>query len=446
MDRSVASRSPAAKVGPLVSSQAAVDKPLNDIAASLIADDEADQAVNPVTRHVDDAWLGGVCQALENRLGWPTWATRLIFLGLSLWLWLGVAIYAVLWLLIPAAEPPRAIGLISASRRGYRPVWRANRWQHVLIGGALVLYGIGAASLMVTLGRSWTPLDGLNWLIDDAFAVLGVLIGGAWIWRQRDQLPYLPSAGAGWVALGKSTGGFLIAAAAVVATGWVRFGPTVAWQWLMVAGVTLIVAVLMTAPWLFRQDTRVAGREAALIEQTKADMAAHLHDSVLQTLALIQHQAKDAKAVATLARRQERELRNWLYGDPIDEPSLAVLLKAEAAEIEDAHGVPVNVVTVGDAEMTPALDALVRAAREAMLNAAKHSGAPRVDVFSEVTDEQAEVFVRDRGRGFDPSTVAEDRMGLRGSILDRMHRYGGVVGLRSTVGHGTEVRLTMRRS
>ncbi|MDR0417252.1 MAG: histidine kinase, partial [Propionibacteriaceae bacterium] len=186
-------------------------------------------------------------------------------------------------------------------------------------------------------------------------------------------------------------------------------------------------------------------REEELVEQAKADVAAHLHDSVLQTLAMIQRQSGDAKAVAHLARRQERELRSWLYGDAVDAESLKAALRATAAEIEDTYSVPVDIVTVGDAELTPSLDALVRAAREAILNAAKHSGADRIDVYSEVGQDAVEVFVRDRGRGFDAGHVGEDRMGIRGSILDRMHRYGGQVGLRSTVGEGTEVRLEMGR-
>jgi signal transduction histidine kinase len=172
-------------------------------------------------------------------------------------------------------------------------------------------------------------------------------------------------------------------------------------------------------------------------------MAAHLHDSVLQTLALIQRQSEDPKAVQQLARRQERELRTWLYGEEAAESSLKAALIAAAAEVEDERGVPVEVVVVGDSDTSEAVQALVRAAREAMVNAAKHSGADKIDVYAEVFDGVAEVFVRDRGQGFDLDAVAEDRMGVKGSIIDRMVRHGGRAVVRSTPGEGTEVRLEM---
>ena len=176
-------------------------------------------------------------------------------------------------------------------------------------------------------------------------------------------------------------------------------------------------------------------------------MAAHLHDSVLQTLALIQKHASDGRMVATLARAQERDLRSWLYGETAPpDTSVASALKAAAAEVEDGHGVPVEVVTVGDAPVTDRLRPLVLAAREAMVNAAKHSGAEQVDVFAECTDAQVEVFVRDRGRGFDEASVPEDRLGVRNSIVDRMRRHGGTAVIRTAPGDGTEVRLDMSTS
>jgi signal transduction histidine kinase len=148
--------------------------------------------------------------------------------------------------------------------------------------------------------------------------------------------------------------------------------------------------------------------------------------------------------VATLARAQERDLRGWLYDDQAHpETSVAAALKAAAAEVEDAHGVPVDVVTVGDTAVTDRLRPLVLAAREAMVNAAKHSGADKVDVFAESTGRRTEVFVRDRGRGFDPDAVAEDRLGVRNSIVDRMRRHGGNAEIRSVPGDGTEVRLSL---
>ena len=173
-------------------------------------------------------------------------------------------------------------------------------------------------------------------------------------------------------------------------------------------------------------------------------MAAHLHDSVLQTLALIQKNAHDATTVARLARSQERDLRTWLFSDDApDTATLAGALKEMAAEVEAVHPVLVDVVTVGDCPLGEAVRPIALATREAVVNAAKHAGVPRVDVYAEVAPGGVDVFVRDRGAGFDPEGVAADRHGVRSSILDRMHRHGGRAEVRSTPGEGTEVRLHM---
>ena len=144
--------------------------------------------------------------------------------------------------------------------------------------------------------------------------------------------------------------------------------------------------------------------------------------------------------------QQERELRQWLYGDTRDASTFHSALTAAASEIEDERGIPIDIVIVGDdPPLDGALDAMVRAAREAMLNAAKHSGADRVDVYAEVDDASVQTYVRDRGAGFDPATIDESRMGIRGSITDRMERYGGTAQLRTSPGEGTEIRLEMHR-
>ena len=217
----------------------------------------------------------------------------------------------------------------------------------------------------------------------------------------------------------------------------------------VVAGVLGVAGLaLMVGPWLFRLVGDLSEERAARVRsQERADMAAHLHDSVLQTLALIQKHAADGRTVATLARAQERDLRSWLYGETAPpDTSVASALRAAAAEVEDGHGVPVEVVTVGDAPVSDRLRPLVLAAREAMVNAAKHSGAEQVDVYAECADAQVEVFVRDRGRGFDESSVPEDRLGVRNSIVDRMRRHGGTAAIRTAPGDGTEVRLAMSTS
>ncbi|HQK61204.1 MAG TPA: ATP-binding protein, partial [Dermatophilaceae bacterium] len=174
----------------------------------------------------------------------------------------------------------------------------------------------------------------------------------------------------------------------------------------------------------------------------RADIAAHLHDSVLQTLALIQRRADDPTVVAGLARRQERELRAWLYGGESRESnSLAAAVAAEIHEVEDEHGVPVEIVVTGDRTMEEAGDALVKATREAVLNAVRH-GRPPVSVFMEVGPSGVEVFVRDHGDGFEMSDIGDDRLGVRESIIGRMKRAEGTARIRR-LENGTEVSLTL---
>ncbi len=178
-------------------------------------------------------------------------------------------------------------------------------------------------------------------------------------------------------------------------------------------------------------------------------MAAHLHDSVLQTLALIQRTADDPRAVVAMARRQERELRGWLYdhqeNDPDGPETLTAALTRAGEEVEGLHGVPVEVVTVGDCPLDEPLQAMVAAAREAMVNAAIWSGAPTISVYSEVRDDAASVFVRDWGKGFDLDSVGPDHHGISDSIVGRMTRHGGTTVVRTSPGDGTEVQLRVNR-
>lgn len=212
------------------------------------------------------------------------------------------------------------------------------------------------------------------------------------------------------------------------------------------AAVILVVLAILFGPWFVRLIRSLSFERAARIrEQERAEVAAHLHDSVLQTLALIQTRSSDSAAVATLARRQERELRRWLFERPGSRAgdSVKTALEMAAGEVEELHGVPVEVVIVGDGAVDARVDALVQAAREAMTNAAKFAGSGRVDLYAEVEPARVEVFVRDRGVGFDPGSISPDRRGVRDSIIGRMHRHGGRVALHSAPGEGTEVDLVM---
>ncbi|MGH3682155.1 MAG: sensor histidine kinase, partial [Natronosporangium sp.] len=209
---------------------------------------------------------------------------------------------------------------------------------------------------------------------------------------------------------------------------------------LALAGVGLVAApVLWRIFGALREE-----REARIREQERAEFAAMVHDQVLHTLALIQRNVATGSAAHRLARAQERTLRGWLYqstGSPTEQ--LGAALQEVAGEVEDAYAVTVEVVVVGDAATGERVEALVAAAREALVNAARHAGVPTVSLYAEVEPEQASVFVRDRGAGFDPQAVDPSRHGVRGSIIGRMERHGGRADIISAPGEGTEVRLTM---
>jgi signal transduction histidine kinase len=217
----------------------------------------------------------------------------------------------------------------------------------------------------------------------------------------------------------------------------------------LVAGAAVLAGLaLLSAPlwWRLVADLTEERRER-IRSQERADLAAHLHDSVLQTLALIQRHSDSPREVARLARGQERELRTWLYRpEDRQQSKLAAALEAVAGEVEDAYVVQVESVVVGDAEVDDRLGAVVQATREALVNAAKHAGVGTISLYAEVEPEEVTVFVRDRGTGFDPETVGDDRHGVRGSIVGRMERHGGTAAIRSTPGSGTEVELSMDRS
>jgi signal transduction histidine kinase len=213
------------------------------------------------------------------------------------------------------------------------------------------------------------------------------------------------------------------------------------------AGLLALVGAVV-GPWLFLLTRMVTRERAARVRaEARAEVATHLHDSVLQTLALIQRRADDPGEVARLARHSERDLRAWLYPTAADGDragGLAAALLAVAAEVEDAFGVSVELVTVGGCPLDRRTRAVLGATREALVNAAKHAGVAQVSVFAEVADGELLVAVRDRGRGFDPATgVGPARRGIADSIVGRMRRHDGTATIRSTIGQGTEVELRM---
>src|SRR6478735_2235172 len=411
---------------------------------------EASEERPRATRVAEGAWLGGVCTGLARHLGWPLLAVRIAFVALATFQFIGVIAYGALWLLLPPESTVKAPGLESASRTGMRDQTKPKRridWGMLL---ALIALGVGLLWIMQNTGLGVSSQ--LFWPV--AFACAGAAL----VWRQADSAQQkrwrAEAGGRAWLAPFVASGGWPALVRVIVGLGLVgaAFGIVIAQQGELdqlprvMAMTTLALAGLavVIAPWLHRSRSALNQARADKVRaDARADMAAHLHDSVLQTLALIQRQSDDPKAVQQLARRQERELRNWLYDEELPEATLKAALTAAAAEVEDERGVPVELVTVGDCDTSDAIQALVRAAREAMVNAAKHSGADKIDVYAEVFDGVAEVFVRDRGQGFDLDAVAEDRMGVKGSIIDRMVRHGGRAVVRSTPGEGTEVRLEM---
>jgi signal transduction histidine kinase len=213
---------------------------------------------------------------------------------------------------------------------------------------------------------------------------------------------------------------------------------------------TLVIVTglaLLSAPWWIRMARELADERSARIrEQERAELAAHVHDSVLQTLTLIQRHVDDPRTVARLARSQERDLRSWLYR-PVADPdtTLAAALERAAADVEDAHGVTVDLVTVGDCPLDEALRAALLAAREALVNAAKYAADAPISVYAEVEPDCVALFIRDRGPGFDIEAVPRDRLGVRQSIIGRMQRNGGTATVRSTPGEGTEIQLEVSR-
>src|ERR671918_1612525 len=218
---------------------------------------------------------------------------------------------------------------------------------------------------------------------------------------------------------------------------------------LLAPGAVGAALLLLVGPWLWRLALdRDAERSARVRSEERAEVATRVHDSVLQTLALIQRHAGEPQRVSALARRQERELRGWLYGDlPLGDgaASLGAALSTAATDVEEVHGVRVELASAGDCPVDDRVEAVALAAREAMTNAAKFAGVDEIDVYAEVTEDAVAVFVRDRGSGFDRAAVPADRRGLVESIEGRLERAGGEARIASAPGEGTEVELHVPR-
>jgi signal transduction histidine kinase/phage shock protein PspC (stress-responsive transcriptional regulator) len=369
--------------------------------------------------------LAGVAAGVAEHLGLSVLVVRIAFVVLAAAGGAGVVMYAALWVFVPQR----------AAADGDEPGEGRGRLLAVaaLGGGGLLLlaqtgFGGGSAHLL--------PL-------------VAAAAGVALVWRQADEAQR-----ARWRATASGPGGLIRAAVGTVLllaglTGFLasRGELGAAREGLAATVVVVLGLALLTGPYWLRMtgDLRTERRERVRSEE-RAEVAAHVHDSVLQTLALIQKAADDPREVSRLARGQERELRGWLYRPPGgDGSALAASLDRVAAEVEESHGARVEVVTVGDCPAEGPVGALVAATREAVVNAVKHSGADQVQVYAEVELHLVVVYVRDRGHGFDPAAVPEDRYGIAQSVVGRMERNGGRAEVRSAPGDGTEVRLEVPR-
>jgi signal transduction histidine kinase len=400
----------------------------------------------PLRRQRDDRVMGGVAAGMAAWRGFNPTTVRVVFAVAALitagW---AVPFYVVAWLIIPAQGEETTI---------------ASRARHDSRGMVIAL--ALASLLVVFLSLAGALNDGViekyGWAQVVSLPVLAL------IWRNASadeqaglRRLVLPLDGRGATGKAARRASRLRIAGSIVLLG-AGLG-----ELLTIHGGTQLLAplggflfvtaglVLLLGPWWLRiaRDLMVE-RQARARAEERADIAAHMHDSVLQTLALIQRRAEDPQAVVQLARAQERELRSWLFegrapGDA-DASSFAEGVRQIQRDVEARHGVPVEVVTVADCPLDEHLAALLAAAREATVNAAKWSGASVISVFAEVEPDKVNVAVRDRGKGFDPAAVPDDRKGVAESIRGRMSRHGGEATVQSAPGEGTKVTLTMMRT
>jgi signal transduction histidine kinase/phage shock protein PspC (stress-responsive transcriptional regulator) len=380
----------------------------------------------PLARPRSGRLLAGVAAGTAAHLRQDPMVVRVAFVVLAT-TGIGVVMYALLWLTMPVAAPgeepaPGTFTLGAPTGKRQLLTLAVLGFACVVLVGQVAQFSSGAFVLPLVL----------------------VAVGLAVIWRQLDTDRTLALPGVRWALAGGAAlaaGGviLLLATTGQLANARNGFAATL---------VILTGVVLATAPiWRRLLDSRAEERTARIRSEERAAVAAHLHDSVLQTLALIQR-TEDPNEMVALARGQERELRTWLYGKtkPGGEGSLSAALDAVAVEVEQAHRTRIEIVMVGDCPLDDGVRALVHACREAFVNAARHSGARGVSAYVEVEDDQVTAYVRDQGVGFSREAVPNDRHGIAESIEGRMERNGGVAVIDSAIGQGTEVRLRIPRS
>lgn len=382
--------------------------------------------------------VAGVCGGVAEAFGIDPLLVRVAAIALALAGGAGVVAYVAGWLLLPRGGEGES--LLEAARRR-----RRLDSAEMLALGAIVL----GVVLLVRAAGLWFS-DTIVWPV--ALAGFGLAV----IWRQADGDERSSLTGlvgrldvrSRRVALARVAVGVVLVITGVSAFLAASKAFSAVRQALLATAGIVVGLAIISGPWWLRLGRDLAKeRRDRIRSEERAEMAAHLHDSVLQTLALIQRTADDPRAVVAMARRQERELRGWLYenqsGAATRPGMLSAALALTAEEVEGLHGVQAEVVTVGDCAVDDRLTALLAAAREAMVNAARWSGVTAVSVYGEVREGHVSVYVRDWGRGFDVNAIGSDHHGIRESIKARMVRHGGAAFVRATPGEGTEVQLRM---
>lgn len=392
-------------------------------------------------RSRSDRLIAGVAGGVGQHLGIDPFVVRLAFVVLSLAAGFGIVVYLLLWLVAPAEAADS--NATPTPRQLPRPAARQVLGAGLLVAGVLILLWV--TGLWFGAGLAW-PVS----LAAIGFAILWARSSAEEGGGRLD----LGSIGTPLEALLRTrvSRPRLVAGASLIVAGMAVF---LAATTSLEAAANVVLAVIVTSgglvllggPWLWRlANELMEERSSRIRSQARAEMAAHLHDSVLQTLAMIQR-AKEPREMVSLARTQERELRAWLYGRAPSAHGVRLrdAIDAMAGRIERVQHLNVEAVVVGDAELDDDLRALVSACNEAVLNAAKHASVSEVSVYVEVEDDQINAFVRDGGTGFDPDSVPKDRRGIADSIVKRMERHGGTAEIRSRPGAGTEVVLQLPR-
>lgn len=379
-------------------------------------------------------WMGGVCSGLAVHLGAPVLLLRFLIALLSV-VGVGVVVYLWLWVTVPE-DSPEATGSGTLSpglvRLSEERAAQVSRNRLIATGVAFLV----AAAVFVLLNASGT----IDWR--DLGAIIAIVSGITLVWSQSHNV-------SSWRSvrfIGAVFGGIVLLSLGVVMVA-SRDNPPIILLRGGLIGAALVAGVLFAlVPMWLRTTKDLSQAQAQRVrESERADIAAHLHDSVLQALTLIRASAEDPARVRAIALTEERELRAWLYtGHAQAADSLEAAVTEAVVGVESRYGVPISVVVVGDMRPGPAELALVAALAEASQNAVRH-GAPPVSVYVEVRGRVVEAFVKDHGEGFDPGLIADDRHGVRDSIVGRMRRVGGEASIRSGA-RGTEISLRVPRS